>query len=96
LLPISVLGELVSIGTLFAFTVVCLGVFVLRRTGPDLHRPFKTPFYPAVPLLGAGTAILQMIGLPSGTWMRFILWFVIGLSIYFFYSRRRLAALPLE
>jgi basic amino acid/polyamine antiporter, APA family len=96
LLPISVLGELVSIGTLFAFTVVCLGVFVLRRTGPDLHRPFKTPFYPAVPLLGAGTAILQMIGLPSGTWMRFILWFVIGLSIYFFYSRRRLDALPSE
>jgi len=89
LLPISVLGELVSIGTLFAFTVVCLGVFVLRRKEPDLPRPFKTPFYPAIPLLGAGTAVLQMIGLPAGTWMRFILWFVIGLSIYFFYSRRR-------
>ena len=89
LLPISVLGELVSIGTLFAFTVVCLGVFVLRRKEPDLPRPFKTPFYPAIPLLGAGTAVLQMIGLPAGTWMRFILWFVIGLLIYFFYSRRR-------
>ncbi len=93
LLPISVLGELVSIGTLFAFTVVCLGVFVLRRKEPDLHRPFQTPFYPVVSLLGAGTAVLQMVGLPSGTWMRFILWFVIGLSIYFFYSRRRQAGI---
>jgi APA family basic amino acid/polyamine antiporter len=92
LLPISVLGELVSIGTLFAFTVVCLGVFVLRRTQPDHPRPFRVPFYPAVPLLGAATAVLQMAGLPSGTWMRFVLWFIVGLAVYFLYSRRRMAA----
>jgi len=92
LLPISVLGELVSIGTLFAFTVVCLGVFVLRRTQPDQPRPFRVPFYPAVPLLGAATAVLQIAGLPSGTWMRFLLWFAAGLAVYFLYSRRRLAA----
>ena len=92
LLPISVLGELVSIGTLFAFTVVCLGVLVLRRTQPAQPRPFRVPFYPAVPLLGAATAVLQMAGLPSGTWMRFLLWFVVGLAVYFLYSRRRLAA----
>ena len=92
LLPISVLGELVSIGTLFAFTVVCLGIFVLRRTQPEQPRPFRVPFYPAVPLLGAATAVLQMAGLPAGTWMRFILWFVVGLAVYFLYSRRRLAA----
>jgi APA family basic amino acid/polyamine antiporter len=92
LLPISVLGELVSIGTLFAFTVVCLGVLVLRRTQPAQPRPFRAPFYPAVPLLGAATAVLQMAGLPSGTWMRFILWFVVGLAVYFLYSRRRPAA----
>ncbi len=96
LLPISVLGELVSIGTLFAFTVVCLGVFVLRRTQPDQPRPFRVPFYPAVPLLGAATAVLQMAGLPSGTWMRFVLWFVVGLAVYFLYSRRRLDSLQPE
>lgn len=94
LLPISVLGELVSIGTLFAFTVVCLGVFVLRRTQPAQPRPFRVPFYPAVPLLGAATAVLQMAGLPAGTWMRFLLWFAVGLAVYFLYSRRRPAAAP--
>jgi APA family basic amino acid/polyamine antiporter len=88
-LPIGVLGELVSIGTLFAFAIVCVSVLVLRYTKPDLHRPFRTPFVPAVPALGAATAILQMIALPLGTWLRFIVWFIIGLSIYFLYARRK-------
>jgi APA family basic amino acid/polyamine antiporter len=73
---------------------VCLGVFVLRRTQPALSRPFRVPFYPAVPLLGAATAVLQMAGLPAGTWMRFLLWFAVGLAVYFLYSRRRPAAAP--
>lgn len=88
-LPIGILGEMVSIGTLFAFTVVCISVLVLRYSQPELSRAFKTPFVPYVPLLGAGTAILQMFGLPLSTWIRFVVWFAVGLSIYFFYSRRR-------
>ena len=88
-LPIGVLGEMVSIGTLFAFTVVCLGILVLRYTEPDLHRPFKSPFFPAVPILGAATSLIQMASLPFSTWLRFILWFAIGITVYFVYTRRR-------
>lgn len=88
-LPISVLGELVSIGTLFAFTVVCLGVLVLRYAQPELPRPFRTPFFPAVPLLGAASALLQMASLPVSTWLRFLVWFAVGMAIYFFYARRK-------
>jgi basic amino acid/polyamine antiporter, APA family len=87
-LPIGVLGELVSIGTLFAFTLVCISVLVLRYTQPNLPRSFRTPFVPYVPLLGAAASLVQMIGLPWSTWMRFIVWFVIGMCIYFFYGRR--------
>jgi APA family basic amino acid/polyamine antiporter len=85
LLPI--VGELVSIGTLFAFGVVCLGVLVLRITHPEIHRPFKTPAVFAVEPLGAASAVFLMLGLPGDTWLRLVVWLVIGLAIYFLYGR---------
>jgi APA family basic amino acid/polyamine antiporter len=87
LLPIDLAGELVSIGTLFAFAVVCLGVLVLRITHPGIHRPFKTPAVIAVAPLGAASAVFLMIGLPGDTWLRLVVWLVIGLAIYFLYGR---------
>jgi len=88
LLPISVLGELVSIGTLLAFLIVCIAVLVLRRTRPDLPRPFKTPLVPLVPILGALISGLQMVSLPGDTWLRLIIWLAVGLLIYFTYGRQ--------
>jgi basic amino acid/polyamine antiporter, APA family len=84
--PISLLGELVSIGTLFAFVIVAIGVMVLRRTRPDLPRPFKVPAVWIVAPLSAITSILLMASLPWDTWMRLIIWMVIGLVIYFVYG----------
>jgi len=88
LVPISLLGQLVSIGTLFAFVIVSIGVIVLRRTRPDLPRPFKVPFSPVVPALSAGASLYLMYGLPFDTWMRLLVWMLIGLGIYFGYSVR--------
>jgi APA family basic amino acid/polyamine antiporter len=88
LFPIGVLGELVSIGTLLAFAIVSVGVLVLRYTNPELPRPFKTPLVPIVPILGALVSLLQMFSLPSNTWIRLIVWMVLGLIIYFFYGTR--------
>ncbi|VVB89046.1 Uncharacterised protein [uncultured archaeon] len=88
LFPIDTLGALVSIGTLLAFAIVCLSVLVLRRTQPMLPRPFKTPFVPWVPVLGALFSFAQMIALPLDTWLRLLIWMAIGLVIYFSYSRR--------
>jgi len=89
MLPISMLGELVSIGTLLAFVIVCIGVLVLRKTKPDLHRPFKTPFVPVVPILGVIFCLSQMIALPGNTWLRLVVWMVIGFVIYFSYGIRK-------
>ncbi len=88
LFPISVLGELVSIGTLLAFVIVCIGVLVLRIVEPQAHRPFRTPCVAAVSILGALSALSQMAFLPLDTWLRLIAWMGLGLAIYFFYGRR--------
>jgi APA family basic amino acid/polyamine antiporter len=88
LTPIAVLGQLVSIGTLLAFVLVSLGVIILRRTAPDAPRPFRTPWVPAVPILGALICLAQMVGLPLATWERLVIWLAIGLVVYFGYSRR--------
>jgi APA family basic amino acid/polyamine antiporter len=85
--PINLLGELVSIGTLLAFVIVCGGVWVLRHTQPDLPRPFRTPWVPVVPLLGIITCGGLMAWLPLDTWIRLAVWMAIGLAIYFLYGR---------
>src|SRR5712691_985797 len=86
-IPIAILGELVSIGTLLAFVIVCAGVWMLRRTDPQLPRPFKTPLVPFVPIMGALISLLMMAGLPGDTWLRLIIWLIIGMVIYFSYGR---------
>ena len=98
LFPIGILGELVSIGTLFAFVIVCASVWVLRVRSPELPRPFKTPLVPVVPILGILICGYLMYGLPGDTWLRLIIWMAIGLVIYFTYSMRhsRLGAAPAQ
>jgi APA family basic amino acid/polyamine antiporter len=88
---IEVLGQLVSIGTLLAFTLVCIGIIILRRTMPDAPRPFRTPGVPWVPVAGAVICLAQMVGLPLATWERLVIWLAAGLVVYFFYSRPRLS-----
>ena len=85
-LPIDRLAELVNIGTLLAFTIVCAGVWVLRVRHPDLQRPFKTPLVPLVPILGIVTALYLMANLALITWEVMIGWLLFGLMIYFTYS----------
>jgi APA family basic amino acid/polyamine antiporter len=92
LTPITVLGQLVSIGTLLAFVLVSLGVIILRRTAPDIPRPFRTPGVPFVPIAGAVICFLQMVGLPIATWERLVIWLAIGLVVYFGYSHRHAIA----
>ena len=87
-LPLQLLGQLVNIGTLLAFVLVCIGVIILRRTRPDLDRPFKTPWVPFVPIMGIVCCFGLMLTLPEDTWIRLIAWLIIGLVIYFGYGRR--------
>jgi APA family basic amino acid/polyamine antiporter len=86
-LPLSTLGDLVNIGTLFAFIIVCVGVWILRYKRPDLDRPFRTPAVPIVPLLGVLISLLLMASLPMETWLRLIIWLIIGQAVYFGYGR---------
>ncbi len=88
LVPISIVGEMTSIGTLLAFVLVCIGVIVLRKREPNLPRPFKTPWVPLVPILGIITCLAMMFSLPQGTWIRLAVWLVIGLVIYFSYGKK--------
>jgi basic amino acid/polyamine antiporter, APA family len=87
LVPARVVGEMTSIGTLFAFILVCIGVLVLRKTQPNAPRAFRTPLVPIVPILGIATCLFMMVFLPGDTWIRLIVWLIIGLTIYFGYSR---------
>jgi basic amino acid/polyamine antiporter, APA family len=87
LLPIGLLGQLVSIGTLLAFAIVCLGVLALRFSDPDLPRPFRTPAIHFVAPAGAASALFLMFGLPADSWLRLLGWLVVGLVIYFGYGR---------
>ncbi len=86
--PISALGEMTSIGTLFAFVLVCTGIIIMRRTHPDVPRPFKTPFVPLIPILGIAFNALLMYGLGWTNWARLAGWMIVGLIIYFTYSRK--------
>ena len=88
ILPLQLLGELVNIGTLLAFVLVCIGVLVLRHKRPDLERPFRTPWVPLVPILGILSCFGLMVTLPADTWIRLVLWLLIGFVIYFGYGRR--------
>jgi basic amino acid/polyamine antiporter, APA family len=87
LFPIELLGQLVAIGTLFAFVIVSAGILVLRYRSPELHRPFRTPLVPLVPLLSIFICGYMMYGLPTDTWFRLFIWLVLGLFIYFLYGK---------
>src|SRR4029078_3183826 len=86
-IPLSILAEMTSIGTLFAFVIVCGAVIIMRRTNPHANRPFRAPLVPLVPILGILTCLLLMFSLPYENWVRLIIWLIIGLLIYFLYGR---------
>jgi len=86
--PMNVVGEMTSIGTLLAFLMVCVGILILRKTNPEAKRPFKVPFVPLIPILGILTCIAMMVFLPWETWLRLAVWLIIGLAIYFWYGKK--------
>jgi len=88
LVPISIVGEMTSIGTLLAFVMVCLGILILRKQQPYAERPFRTPFVPLVPILGIITCLVMMFSLPLDTWIRLFVWLAIGFAIYFGYGKK--------
>ena len=92
LIPLTTLSQLVSMGTLLAFVLVCIGIVLLRKTQPDAPRPFRTPGMPYVPILGALACAAQMASLPWATWVRLLVWLAIGFVLYFGFGRKRAAA----
>ena len=86
LVPLAEIIKLVNIGTLFAFTLVNIGVIILRRTKPDMERPFRTPLVPVFPIIGIVLCVYLMTDLPSTTWIRFVVWLVVGMLVYVFYG----------
>jgi basic amino acid/polyamine antiporter, APA family len=86
--PARVVGEMTSIGTLFAFILVCIGIWVMRRKMPELPRSFKTPLVPLVPILGIITCLFMMVFLPMDTWIRLLVWMLIGMDIYLAYGAK--------
>ncbi|MFL5473335.1 MAG: APC family permease, partial [Gemmatimonadales bacterium] len=88
ILPLQLLGQLVNIGTLLAFVLVCIGVLILRKKRPDLDRPFRTPLVPFVPIMGIVCCLGLMATLPADTWIRLLVWLLIGFVIYFGYGRK--------
>ena len=88
ILPLQLLGQLVNIGTLLAFVLVCIGVLILRKKRPDLDRPFRTPLVPFVPIMGILCCLGLMATLPADTWIRLVVWLLIGFVIYFGYGRK--------
>jgi len=87
LLPLRILAELVNIGTLLAFVIVCSAVLIMRVKHPEAERPFRAAFYPVTPILGILLCLMLMFSLPPENWLRLIIWLIIGLVIYFFYGR---------
>jgi len=88
LVPLRILAELVNIGTLLAFVIVCGAVMVMRKKHPEAERPFRAPFVPLTPILGIGLCLLLMFSLPPENWVRLTVWLILGMAIYFFYGRR--------
>jgi APA family basic amino acid/polyamine antiporter len=88
LLPLRILSDLVNIGTLLAFVIVCSAVLIMRRTNPDAERPFRAPFVPLLPILGILTCLLLMFSLPAENWLRLFVWLLVGFTIYFTYGRK--------
>jgi APA family basic amino acid/polyamine antiporter len=100
--PLGAIVELVNIGTLFAFVLVNIGVIILRRTRPEMPRPYRVPFSPVFPVLGVLFAVYLMKDLPVATWIRFVIWLAVGMVIYGLYGyrhsrlRRNLGPAPVE